>query len=88
VVLVLTGIVLTTNVAVLLPADTVTLAATCAALLLLLARVTTAPPAGAGPLSVTVAVEELPPVTLVGFKVSADGVGALTVSAAVFMTAL
>jgi hypothetical protein len=88
VVFALTGIVLTTNVAVLLPAGTDTLATTCAALLLLLASVTTAPPAGAGPLSVTVAVDELPPVRLVGFKLSAEGVGALTVSAAVFMTAL
>jgi hypothetical protein len=88
VVFTLTGVVLTTKVAVLLPADTVTLAVTCAALLLLLASVTIAPPAGAGPLSVNVALDELPPVTLVGFKLSVDGVGALTVSTTVFMTAL
>src|SRR5205809_6043109 len=44
---------------------------------LLLERVTTAPPLGAGPLSVTVPVEELPPVTLVGLRLSDESVGAL-----------
>lgn len=55
---------------------------------MLLASVTPAPPAGAGPLSVTVAVDELPPTTLVGFKLSEEGVGALTVRFAVRITAL
>jgi hypothetical protein len=36
---------------------------------------TTAPPAGAGPLSVTVPVEEFPPTTVLGFNVSVEGVG-------------
>ena len=51
------------------PAGTVTLAGTVA-LALLLDSDTTAPPAGAPLLSVTVASEELPPVTVVGLSVS------------------
>jgi len=62
-----TALVLTTNVAVVAPAGTATLEGTLAAPLLL-ASTTCAPPAGAGPLSVTVPVEEFPPVTLVGFS--------------------
>ena len=58
--------VFTVKVALLLPAGTVTLAATLAAPLLL-DSVTCAPPAGAGPLSVTVPVEDCtPPTTLEG----------------------
>jgi hypothetical protein len=64
--------VLTVNVAVVAPAATVTLAGTLAAVVLLLESVTSAPPAGAGALSVTVPVEELPPVTLVGFTESEE----------------
>jgi len=42
----------------------------------LLLRVTAAPPVGAGPLSVTVTVEDCaPPVTVVGFSVSVESVG-------------
>src|SRR5467141_1086006 len=62
-----TAEVLTVNVALVPPAGTVTLEGTLAAPLLL-ASATCAPPAGAGPLSVTVPVEEFPPVTLVGFS--------------------
>lgn len=61
---------LTVNVALVAPAATVTLAGVLATVVLLLDSVTTAPPAGAAPLSVTVPVEEFPPVTLVGFSVS------------------
>src|SRR5256886_13409100 len=54
---------------------TVTLEGTLAAALLL-ESVTCAPPAGAGPLSVTVPVDDcVPPVTLVGFNVSEETVG-------------
>lgn len=58
------GSVLTVNVALVNPAATVTLEGTVAADVLLLESATTDPPAGAGPLSVTVPVEELPPCTL------------------------
>ena len=71
-----TALVLTVNVALVAPAATVTLEGTLAAVVLLLASVTSAPPDGAAPLSVTVPVEEFPPVTLVGFSVSAESVGA------------
>src|SRR5260370_35632337 len=67
-----TALVLTTNVAVVAPAGTATLEGTLAAPLLL-ASTTCAPPAGAGPLSVTVPVEEFPPGTLVGFSETEEG---------------
>jgi hypothetical protein len=60
------------NVAVVAPAATVTLAGICAADVLLLVSVTVAPPLGATPLNVTVPVDELPPVTLVGLTVTED----------------
>jgi hypothetical protein len=59
------AIVVTVKVAVVLPAATVTLAGTVAAVLLL-DRATEMPPLGAEPLKVTVPVAEVPPVTLVG----------------------
>ena len=62
-----TALVLTVNDALVAPAATVTLAGTLAAVVLLLESATCAPPVGAGPLSVTVPVEEFPPVTLVGW---------------------
>src|SRR2546422_1062981 len=67
-----TALVLTVNVALVAPAATVTLEGTLAAAVLLLESVTCAPPAGADPLSVTVPVEEFPPVTLVGFSESEE----------------
>src|SRR5437867_1765021 len=63
-----TGLVLTVKVVVVAPLGTVTLDGTVATPGLLLDRDTRAPPLGAGPLSVTVPVDELPPVTLVGVK--------------------
>ena len=79
----------TVNVALLAPAGTVTLEDTLAAPLLL-ASVTCAPPEGAGPLSVTVPVEDCtPPITLVGFSVSEERVGSadgVTVSVADLLT--
>ena len=86
-----TGLVLTVNVAVVAPAATVTLAGTCAAAVLLLDNVTTAPPVGAALLRVTVPVDEDPPMTLVGFKVTEDKVtvvGGVTVSIAVLVVPL
>jgi hypothetical protein len=56
------------------PAGTVTLAGTVAAALAL-ESVTTAPPAGAIPVSVTVPVEEAPPFTVAGLRVSEDAAG-------------
>ena len=67
-----TALVLTVNVALVAPAATVTLDGTLAAVVLLLESVTSAPPDGAAPLSVTVPVEEFPPVTLVGFSESEE----------------
>jgi hypothetical protein len=63
-----TVVVLTLNVAVVAPAATVTEVGTVAAVLLL-ASITTAPPAGAAALSVTVPVLFAPPVRLPGFSV-------------------
>ena len=77
--------VVTVRVAVVAPAATVTLAGTVAAEVLLLESVTTAPPAGAAALKVTVPVDELPPVTLAGFtlKLASDTTAAgFTVSVA------
>ena len=66
--------VLTVKDALVAPAGTVTLEGTLAAPLLL-ESVTIAPPAGAGPLNVTVPVEGVPPMTLAGFSVSDERVG-------------
>lgn len=74
--------VFTVKLVLLLPAGTVTLEGTLADPALL-ERLTTAPPAGAGPLSVTVPVEDCrPPTTLVGLRVSEETVGGVTVSEA------
>jgi len=71
-----TALVLTVNVALVAPAATVTLAGTRAAVVLLLERAIRAPPAGPGPLSVTVPVDGFPPTTLTGFSFSAESPGA------------
>ena len=77
-----TALVLRLKLAVVPPGGTVTLAGTTAAELLV-ESVTCAPPAGAGAFSVTVPVEGLPPVTLVGLTVSDETIGGITVSEAV-----
>src|SRR5438874_13633308 len=59
----------TVNVAVVAPAATVTDGSTVATLGLLLVNATTAPPAGAAALSVTVPMLFAPPVTVAGFSV-------------------
>ena len=79
----LTDEVVIVNVALVELAATATLAGTCAAAVLLLVSVTVAPPLGAGPLSVTVPCELVPPTTLLGLRVSEVTVGAVTVRAAV-----
>src|SRR2546425_3153434 len=66
-----TALVVTVNVALVAAAGAVTLPGTVAAVLLL-DRVPDAPPAGAGPFSVTVPVELLPPVTVVGLSASEE----------------
>jgi hypothetical protein len=80
---------LTVNVALVAPAGTVTAEGMLAAPLSL-ASATCAPPAGAGPLSVTVPVEDCtPPITLDGFSVSDDTVGSgagVTMSVADLLT--
>ena len=88
---VVTVAVVTENVAVVDPAATVTFAATVATPLLL-DSATTIPPAGAALDSVTLPVDEVPPVTLVGLSVSEDndagGGGGVRVSDAVRLTPL
>ena len=68
-VLAVTTLVVTVNVTLLAPAGMVADAGTCATAVRLLLRETTAPPSGAAPFSVSVAVEDVPPVTVVGFTV-------------------
>jgi hypothetical protein len=83
-VVLLTGVVVTVKVALVAPAATVTLAGVVAAALLS-ERVTSAPPVGAAPVSRTVLVEELPPVTDVGLMVTLLTTGRLTVRVAVLV---
>lgn len=52
------------------------------------ARVTTYPPVGAGPFSVSVPVVVFPPTTLSGAKVRLTGTGAVTATGAVSVTPL
>jgi hypothetical protein len=78
-------VVVTLNVAAVAFGAIVTLAGTLAAAVLLLPRVTSAPPAGAGPFSVTVPVDGLPPRTDVGLNVTELRVAAVTVRVAVFV---
>jgi len=81
-----TAVVAVVNVADVLPEATVTDAGTVTPLATsLLERVTTVPPAGAGPDRVTVPDELAPPVTDVGFRAALSSVGAVTVSAAVLV---
>jgi hypothetical protein len=79
----------TVKVALVLPAATVTDDGTVAAVVILLLSATEAPPVGATPVSVTVAVEFAePPWTLVGFNVSEATVSGFTVKVAVCATLL
>lgn len=83
-----TGFVVTVKVAVVWVAATVTLAGTAATGTLLLVSITTAPPVGAGPPRVTVPVEEVPPVTEVGFRLIELSTEGPTVKSAVFVMLL
>jgi hypothetical protein len=74
------------NVVLVEPAGMVTLAGICAAEVLLLWRVTVAPPAGAAPFRVTVPVELFPPTSVPGVLPNEDSTGALTVRVAVLVT--
>jgi hypothetical protein len=76
-----TATVFTVAVALVLPAGTTTAAAE--ADVLSLENLMVAPPVGAGPESVTVAVELSPPVRLVGLRASDVTTGAVTVRPAV-----
>jgi hypothetical protein len=83
-----TAVVVTVNVAVVLPAATVTVAGTVAEVLLL-DKATEIPPVDEAALKVTVPVEELPPVTLVGLSDTDDkALAGVTVSEAVLLALL
>ena len=84
----LTPKVLTVKVALVAPAGTVTAAGTVARDGVSLRRLTAVPPAGAGPVSVTVPVEEEPPATDAGDseRLRTEGGGAVMVTAAVPVT--
>ena len=81
-----TCVVMTIKLAELAPAGTRTLARTFAMEGLLLVRLTATPPIGAGPLRVTVPVEELPPLTDVGDIVNVERLGGFTVIVVVLVT--
>ena len=72
-----TALVVMVKAALVLPAGitTVPLTGTCAAAVLLLERLTVAPPLGAGPVRVAVPVEEVPPATELGFTLTDCKVG-------------
>jgi hypothetical protein len=84
---VVTALVLTVNVALVALLGTVTLAGTVAADTLL-ERLTTAPPLGAGPLRVTVPVEVVPPLTLVGLSPTELSVGGVVAGVIVSIAVL
>jgi hypothetical protein len=82
VVLAVTPEVVTAKVVFELPAATVTLTGTWATLVLLLESPTTTPPVGAAPVRVTVPDDEPPPIRDVGFSVSEEMEGGVTVNTA------
>jgi hypothetical protein len=87
-VLTATGELATENVAVVVFGAIVTLPGTLVAPGLLLPSVTSAPPGGAGPFSVTVPVDEFPPRTDVGLNDTELSIAAATVKVAVLVTVM
>jgi hypothetical protein len=83
-----TEFVLTMKLAVVVFADTVTLTGTVATVVLLLVKLTTAPPSGARPLRVTVPVDEFPPMTELGLSVRELGTGGFIMKVALFVVPL
>jgi len=81
-------LVVTVNVAVVLPAGIAILAGTLVTRVLLVFSETATPPAGAGPLKVTVPVAGVPPATVVGLTERDDSVTPVMVSVAVLLTLL
>ena len=79
-----TTVVVIVKVAVVAPAATVTVAGRVA-FELLDVKPTLRPPVGAGPVSVTVPVEGLPPITVLGETLTLVTVGGLIVSVAVLL---
>jgi hypothetical protein len=80
-----TALVVTLKVAELAAAGTRTLAGVVATVASVLDSETAAPPVGAGPVSVTVAVDVPTPATLAGLTARPARAGGLTVSAAVLV---
>ena len=82
----LTGVVVIVNVVLVDPAAMVAFEGTRATAELLVCRVMSVPPLGAGPFSVTVPVELAPPTTEVGLLLIEDKLAVLTVTDAVRLT--
>jgi hypothetical protein len=84
-----TAVVVIVNVADVAPASTVTVGGGSATVESPLVSITTAPPVGAGPVSVTVlCVVDLPPTTVAGDSRRDAAAGAFTVRSAVLVTLL
>ncbi len=80
-----TAVVVTVNVAEVDPEGTVTLVGFCA-LALLAESATVMPPLGAAPFRVAVPMDEFPPRTLVGLRVTEERLGGFTVRVCTWVT--
>ena len=80
--------VVTVNVVLVAPAGITVDGGTWATDVRLLLKVIVAPPDGAGPLRVTIPVDELPPITVLGFRLTEVSPAGFTVRAAVRVTPL